>query len=126
MNEENGLSLLKEFAKAWSSHDVEALMACMTDDPIYYAAAGTYDEASGKKYEGVEAVRDAYSSIWAIYPDAKWSEHVHFVQANRGISEWLFTATGTNGQQVCVNGVDTFYLNNGKIAVKNTYRKQQS
>ncbi len=126
MSHENILKLLEDFASAWNAHDEDALMACMGVEPVYHAAAGSRDDSMGKTFVGQTEVRKAFAAIWQTFPDARWSNPVHFVSGNRGTSEWLFTGTDKQGQSVTVNGVDTFLIENGKIAVKNTYRKQLS
>ena len=45
---------------------------------------------------------------------------------DRTVSEWTFTGTTRDGTKVEVNGCDLFTLRSGRIAVKNSYRKQRS
>jgi hypothetical protein len=49
----------------------------------------------------------------------------HFVQGNRGVSEWIFTGTNTEGKRSEVAGCDIFTFRDGKIQVKNSYRKNR-
>lgn len=118
------LKLLDAFAAAWNRHDVDALMACMTDDCVFEAAAGK--EVSGTRSVGRDAVRRAYAAVFETYPDARWNQPRHFVAGDRAVSEWTFTGTTRDGAKVEVNGCDLFTLRGGKIAVKNSYRKQRS
>jgi uncharacterized protein (TIGR02246 family) len=118
------LKLLDTFAAAWNRHDVDGLMACMTDDCVFEAAAGT--EVAGTRHVGREAVRRAYAAVFATYGDARWNEPRHFVAGTRAVSEWRFTGTTQGGAKVEVNGCDIFTLRGGKIALKNSYRKQRS
>jgi ketosteroid isomerase-like protein len=41
------------------------------------------------------------------------------------VSEWTFTGTRADGSRVEVNGCDVFTFREGKIAVKNSYRKNR-
>jgi ketosteroid isomerase-like protein len=41
------------------------------------------------------------------------------------VSEWTFTGTQKDGQYVEVTGCDLFTFRTGKIAVKNSYRKNR-
>jgi steroid delta-isomerase-like uncharacterized protein len=118
------LKLLDAFAAAWNRHDVDALMACMTDDCVFEAAAGK--EVAGTRSVGRDAVRRAYAAVFETYPDARWNQPRHFVAGDRAVSEWTFTGTTREGAKVEVNGCDIFTLRGGKIAVKNSYRKQRS
>jgi len=114
---------LQAFADAWNGHDAEALMRFMTDDCVFEASAGP--EVCGTRYIGSEAVRAAFSEVWQTYPDAQWRSPRHFVCGDRGVSEWTFTGTREDGTRVEVNGCDVFTFRDGKIAVKNSYRKNR-
>jgi ketosteroid isomerase-like protein len=118
------LKLLDTFAAAWNRHDVDGLMACMTDDCVFEAAAG--DQVAGTRHVGREAVRRAYAAVFDTYADARWNQPRHFVAGDRAVSEWTFTGTTRDGAKVEVNGCDLFTLRNGRIVVKNSYRKQRS
>ncbi len=118
------LALLDAFAAAWNRHDVDGLMACMAPDCVFEAAAGT--ESAGARHVGAAAVRRAYAAVFETYPDARWNDPRHFVAGPRAVSEWTFTGTTRDGVKVEVNGCDLFTLAAGKIAVKNSYRKQRS
>jgi steroid delta-isomerase-like uncharacterized protein len=115
--------LLQAFAEAWNRHDADALMSFMTEDCAFEASAGP--EVCGARYAGREAVRAAYAEVWATYPDAHWANPRHVVQGERGVSEWTFTGTRADGTRVEVNGCDLFTFRDGKIALKNSYRKNR-
>lgn len=118
------VAMLDRFAAAWNTHDVDGLMACMTDDCVFEAAAGP--DVAGTRHVGREAVRTAYAAVFATYKDARWNNPRHFVAGNRAVSEWTFTGTTAAGARVEVNGCDVFTLRGAKIVVKNSYRKQRS
>jgi ketosteroid isomerase-like protein len=114
--------LLEAFADAWNRHDVDALMSMMTEDGIFEASAG--NDVNGERHEG-QRVRAAYEAVFAQYPDAHWANARHYVKGNRGVSEWTFTGTLSDGRRVEVTGCDLFTFRNGKIAVKNSFRKNR-
>ena len=116
-------NLLQAFADAWNRHDVDALMSMMTEDGVFEASAG--NDVNGQRHEGQKAVRAAYEAVFAQYPDAHWGNARHFVKGNRGVSEWTFTGTLKDGRRVEVNGCDLFTLRKGRIAVKNSFRKNR-
>jgi steroid delta-isomerase-like uncharacterized protein len=118
------LHLLDQFAQAWNRHDVEALMSMMTEDGVYEASAGP--SANGERFAGKDAVRAAFQSIFDRFPDAHWGGARHFVSGNRGLSEWTFTGTTKDGARVEVDGCDVFTFRDGKIAVKNSFRKNRT
>ena len=114
---------LQAFADAWNRHDADALMTFMTDDCVFEASAGP--EVCGTRSRGRQAVRAAFEEVWATFPDAQWSNASHFVCGDRGVSEWTFTGTRRDGTRVEVHGCDLFMFQDGKIALKNSYRKNR-
>jgi steroid delta-isomerase-like uncharacterized protein len=114
---------LQAFANAWNRHDVDALMTFMTQDCVFESSAGA--DVCGTRYVGREAVRAGFSEVWKTFPDAHWGNAKHFVVGDRGVSEWIFTGTGTDGTRVEVHGCDLFTFRDGKIALKNSYRKNR-
>ncbi len=117
------VEFLQAFADAWNRHEVDDLMSFMTDDCIFESSAG--DEVCGTRYAGAEAVRIGYAKAWKDFPDARWADASHFVSGNRGVSEWIFSGTLADGKQVEVVGCDVFTFRDGKIAVKNSFRKNR-
>jgi steroid delta-isomerase-like uncharacterized protein len=115
--------VLQAFAEAWNRHDVDALMSFMTEDCVFEASAGP--DACGARYAGREAVRAAYAEVWKAFPDAHWGNARHLVHGVRGVSEWTFTGTRVDGSRVEVQGCDLFTFRDGKIALKNSYRKNR-
>lgn len=119
----NILKLLDDFAAAFNRHDADALMSMMTEDCIFEGAAGPH--VFGVRYEGRAAVRAAFAQIFSASPDAQWSNARHMVSGDRAVSEWTFAATRPDGKRVEVNGCDIFTLRDGRIAVKNAFRKDR-
>jgi steroid delta-isomerase-like uncharacterized protein len=115
--------VLQAFADAWNRHDIDALMSFMAEDCVFEASAGP--EVCGTRYAGREAVRAGFEDVWATFPDAHWGGARHFVSGDRGVSEWTFTGTRTDGARVEVRGCDLFTFRDGKIALKNSYRKNR-
>ncbi|MGZ8210089.1 MAG: nuclear transport factor 2 family protein [Burkholderiales bacterium] len=120
---EVSIGFLQAFADAWNRHDIDALMTFMTEGCIFEASAG--DDVCGTRFAGWDAVRDGFAQVWATFPDAQWRNARHFVSGNRGVSEWTFTGTRTDGSRIEVDGCDLFTFRDGKIALKNSYRKNR-
>jgi ketosteroid isomerase-like protein len=115
--------LLEAFAEAWNRHDADALMSFMTPDCVFEASAGP--DICGTRYLGAQAVRAGYVQVWATFPDAHWGNARHFVCGDRGVSQWTFTGTRDDGTRVEVHGCDLFTFRDGKIALKDSYRKNR-
>ncbi|HET6557006.1 MAG TPA: nuclear transport factor 2 family protein [Prolixibacteraceae bacterium] len=114
---------LQSFVDAFNAHDIKGIMAHMTDDCVFEASAGP--DANGEKYTGQQQVKMAFENVFATFPDARWSNARHFISEDRGFSEWIFTGTKINGTKVEVTGCDLFTFKDGKIAIKNSYRKNR-
>jgi uncharacterized protein (TIGR02246 family) len=122
-NDRNMENLLQAFADAWNRHDLDALMSMMTTDCVFEASGG--NAVDGERHQGQQAVRAAYAAVFDQYPDAHWGDARHFVTGDRGVSEWTFTGTVKDGKRVEVTGCDLFTFRNGKIAIKNSFRKNR-
>ncbi|HEY0751790.1 MAG TPA: nuclear transport factor 2 family protein [Chitinophagaceae bacterium] len=116
-------SFLQAFADAFNAHGLDAIMSLMTDDCVFEASAGP--DIDGEKFTGQEEVRKAFQNVFTTFPDAHWGNAKHFISGNMGFSEWIFTGTKTDGTRVEVTGCDLFTFRDGKIAVKNSYRKNR-
>jgi len=115
---------LQSFADAFNAHDVKAIMSHMTNDCVFEASAGP--DADGEKSIGQEQVKKAFENVFAMFPDAHWGNPRHFISGDRGFTEWIFTGTKKDGTRVEVTGCDLFTFKDGKIAIKNSYRKNRS
>jgi ketosteroid isomerase-like protein len=118
------LQLMQAFGDAWNRHDVSALMDAMTQDCIFEASSGP--DACGRRYEGANAVRQAYADIFQAFPDAAWQKMRNFVSGSHGYSEWTFVGTRPDGERVEVNGCDLFTFRDGRIVTKNSFRKSRT
>ena len=116
-------NFLQSFADAFNAHDVKAIMSHMTDDCVFEASAGS--DFDGEKFTGQEQVKIAFENVFETFPDAHWGNSKHFIFGNRGFSEWIFTGTKSDGTKVEVTGCDLFTFKDGKIAIKNSYRKNR-
>jgi ketosteroid isomerase-like protein len=114
---------LESFANAFNAHDVTLIMSHMGDDCIFEASAGP--DFNGEKYIGQAQVKKAFDAVFETFPDAHWANARHFVFGNRGLSEWIFTGTRKDGTKVEVTGCDLFTFKDGKIFIKNSYRKNR-
>ena len=112
---------LAAFSDAWNRHDIDALMSFMSDDCVFQTAAGP--DACGTRHSGRDAVRKAFAAAWEALPDAQWSNGKHFVHGDFGVSQWTFTGTAADGSRVETDGVDVFVFRDGKIDLKNAFRK---
>lgn len=123
MNKTVSEDFLQSFVDAFNAHDIQRIMAHMTEDCVFEASAGP--DVNGEKFTGQEQVKLAFENVFSNFPDARWSNARHFIRGDRGFSEWIFTGTKINGTKVEVTGCDIFTFKDGKIAIKNSYRKNR-
>jgi ketosteroid isomerase-like protein len=116
-------AFLQAFTDAWNRHVLDGLMSFMTDDCVFQTAAGA--ERGGTRHSGREAVRRAFEQAWLAFPDAQWRNGRHFIQGERGVSEWTFVGTKADGTRVEADGCDLFTFRDGRIAVKDAFRKDR-
>jgi steroid delta-isomerase-like uncharacterized protein len=115
------IKLLNRFADAWNRHDLDALMSMMTDDCVFQASAGPH--VDGQRSEGKLAVRAAFAAVFETFHDAHWANPRYVIAGDRGVSEWTFTGTQEDGKRVEVAGCDLLTFRDGRIAIKNSFRK---
>lgn len=115
--------LLEDFAAAWNRHDIDALMGFMADDCAFHAVAGP--DLLGRSFVGRDAVREGFVMAWTTCPDAAWVDGEHHVFGDRGLSECTFRGTRADGTRIEARMADVFTFRDGKIAVKNAFRKDR-
>lgn len=117
------VEFLKAFSEAWNRHDLEALMSFMADDCAFHAVAGP--DLNGRSFIGRAAVREGFPMAWQTFPDAAWTDAEYFICGDRGVCECTFTGTKPDGTRIEARMVDVFTFRDGKIAVKNAFRKDR-
>jgi ketosteroid isomerase-like protein len=117
------IAILDGFANAFNAHDVNRILSYMTEDCMFEASAGP--NVDGERFTGKDAVKKAFEDVFKTFPDAHWANVRHFIAGERAVSEWTFTGTKQDGSKVEVMGCDLFTFRNGKIAIKNSYRKNR-
>lgn len=114
---------LQSFADAFNAHDIKAIMSHMSGDCVFEASAGP--DINGERFTGQIQVKKVFEEVFATFPDANWGNPKHFILGNKGFSEWIFKGTKLDGTKVEVTGCDLFTFKDGKIAIKNSYRKNR-
>ncbi|MBO1925720.1 nuclear transport factor 2 family protein [Staphylococcus epidermidis] len=111
---------LARFAEAWNRHDIDALMGFMADECEFHAVAGP--DLMGRSFVGREAVRDGFQMAWQAFPmPPGWMEST-LCAAHAASRVHVQGRTKADGLCVSTHG-GRFTFRDGKIAVKNAYRK---
>ena len=112
---------LEAIADAFNRHDVDAIMAFFTDDPVFDAPRGP--DPCGRRFLGTEEVREGFRARFAGIPDVHYGDASHWVSGDRGVSEWTLTGTTTDGSRLQLRGCDLWTFRDGKVARKDSYWK---
>jgi ketosteroid isomerase-like protein len=116
-------SMLTELCDAFNAHDLDRIMALISDDCVLEMPRG--DKPWGSRFEGKQNVRDALATRFEGLPDVHYGDEEHFVDlaANTGVSKWTLTGTTREGTRKEVRGCDIYTFRNGKVIRKDSYWK---
>ncbi len=114
------LTAIERFNEAFNRHDVDAVMAAMTDDCVFENTAPAPD---GTRYEGAVAVRAFWEAFFRGSPRAHFEAEELFVAGDRAVVRWLYTWQDSAGGIGHVRGVDIFRVRDGRVAEKLSYVK---
>jgi ketosteroid isomerase-like protein len=112
--------IIDRFNDTFNRHDVDAVMALMTDDVVF---ENTSPAPDGERYEGQTAVRAFWERFFASTPSARFETEDMFTAGDRATVRWRYTWTGADGTPGHVRGVDVFRVRDGKVAEKLSYVK---
>ena len=124
MEHDDAVLMLKAIATAFDQHDLDGIMAHFADDAVFEGPRGA--DPWGTRFVGREAVRDAFAARFAGIPDIRYQHDEHFVDGDRGASEWTLSGTTTEGERIEVRGCDLWTLRAGKVVRKDSYWKMRA
>ena len=96
-------------------------MAHFADDAVFEGPRGP--EPWGTRFTGREAIRQAFAARFAGIPDVRYQEDSHFVDGDRGASEWTLSGTTTDGERIEVRGCDLWTFRDGRVVKKDSFWK---
>lgn len=110
--------LLDDFNRAFNEHDVEAMLALMTEDCVF---ENTFPGPLGTRYVGAAAVRSFWMAFFTASPAARIEIEDSFGEGERLCQRWIYR--WGEGENEFVRGVDILHLRAGKISHKLSYVK---
>ena len=113
------LEAVERFNDAFNRHDVDAVMAAMTDDCVFESTAPPL----GERHEGPRAVRTAWDGFFTSTPTAHFDSEDVIATGDRCVVQWRFTWKNDDGSTGSVRGVDVLRVRDGKVAEKFAYVK---
>ena len=114
------LAAVERFNDAFNTHDIDAIMALMTDDVVF---ENTGPAPDGARYEGQDAVRAVWEGLFRASPRAVFEAEDLFAARDRCTVRWRYSFDGDNPAAGHVRGVDVFRVRDGKVAEKLSYVK---
>ena len=115
------ISAIEEVTAGFDSHDLERIMSHFADDAVFESPRGP--EAWGQRFVGKDQIRAAFAGRFSGIPDVRYRDGAHFVDGDRGASEWTLSGTTTDGERIEVRGCDLWTFREGKIVKKDSYWK---
>ncbi|GAP16120.1 ketosteroid isomerase-related protein [Longilinea arvoryzae] len=126
MNTDPNLSAVLAFNDALNAANVDAMLACMTEDCVF---ENTYPPPDGERFEGRAAVR----GFWKFFFSSSRSAHIEIeeifsagepsTEGERVVMRWRYSWTDEHGQAGHVRGLDLYRMENRLIAEKLSYVK---
>lgn len=103
------------FNEAFNRHDVDGVMALMTDDCIFESTGPAPD---GLRSVGQDEVCRSWEELFSSSPNARFTAEEMIVAADRCVVRWRYDWGDGH-----IRGVDVFKVRDGKVAEKLAYVK---
>jgi ketosteroid isomerase-like protein len=121
---DDAMQMLRSIAAGFDGHDLDGILVHFADDAVFESPRGP--DAWGQRFLGKQAIRDAFAGRFSGIPDVRYQDDEHFVDGDRGASEWTLSGTMTTGQRIEVRGCDLWTLRDGKVVKKDSYWKMRT
>ena len=121
MDHDAALRTLKAVTAAFDAHDLDGIMAHFADDAVFEGPQGS--DPWGTRFVGTAQVREAFAARFSGIPDIRYQDDAHFVDGDRGASEWTLSGTTSQGQRIEVRGCDLWTLRDGAVVKKDSFWK---
>ncbi|MEO1188964.1 MAG: nuclear transport factor 2 family protein, partial [Pseudomonadota bacterium] len=120
---DSAMEVLRAFGKAFNKGDVDAILACVTDDFEWRLAKGP-EAPDGQIVRGKDAVRRALEERDREIAEMRFSETEVTVAGDKVFGSFRATGKTRDGRKIDQRGLDIYRIEDGKIALKDSYWKQ--
>jgi ketosteroid isomerase-like protein len=121
MRHDDSTETLKAITAAFDRHDLDGILAHFADDAVFEGPRGP--DRWGTRFVGKDAIREAFAARFSGIPDVRYQEDTHFVDGDRGASEWTLSGTTAAGERIEVRGCDLWTFRDGKVVKKDSFWK---
>lgn len=108
------VDVVTAFNAAFNAHDVDRVMALMTDDCVF----DDTDPPDGRLHRGQDAVRARWQDLFRASPRAHFAEEEVVAAGDHVVVRWRYTWGDGH-----VRGIDLFRVRDGLVAEKRSYVK---
>ncbi len=115
------VDMLRAIAEGFDRHDLDRIISYFTEDAVFESPRGA--EPWGTRFTGRAAIREAFAGRFTGIPDVRYQQDRHFVDGERGASEWTLSGTTTAGGRIEVRGCDLWTFRDGRVVLKDSYWK---
>jgi len=109
------LAAVSRFNAAFGRHDVDGVMAAMSQDCVFESTGPAPD---GERHVGAAAVRAVWEQFFGSNPDAFFETEEQFAAGDRCVVRWRY-----NWGSGHVRGIDVFRVRDGLVTEKFCYVK---
>jgi ketosteroid isomerase-like protein len=109
------LATIDRFNEAFNRHDVDAIMALMSEDVVF---ENTSPPPDGERYTGQRDVRAFWERFFAGSPQAHFESEEIVAAGDRCAVRWRYAWDDGH-----IRGIDLFRVREGKVAEKLSYVK---
>ena len=113
--------LFRRFGKAFNKADAEEIAACVTDDFEWRLNAG--GAPAGRVLKGKEGLRAHFADKSKAHREARYSEARIHRAGDKLFGTFRVTGIDHAGKPFDRCGIDLYEVKDGKIALKDSYRK---
>jgi ketosteroid isomerase-like protein len=113
------VEVVQRFNDAFNRHDVDAVMALMSDDCVF---ENTRPAPDGERFEGHNRIRAFWEQYFARSPQAHFDTEEIFAAGDRCVVRWAYSWV-KEGKRGHIRGVDIFRVRDGQVAEKLSYVK---
>lgn len=110
---------VERFNDAVNSHDVDAVVAAMTEDCFFESTM----PPNGDSHQGSAAIAAFFGRLFDTASERTFETEELITAGDRAIVRWRHSWTDASGVSGHVRGVDLFRIRDGKIAEKLSYVK---
>ena len=121
MEHDEAMRMIRAIATAFDQHDLDGIMTHFAYDAVFESPHGP--QRWGQRFVGHDEIRKAFAARFSGIPDIRYQQDEHFVDGDRGVSEWTLSGTTTDGQAIEVRGCDLWTFRDGKVVKKNSFWK---